>query len=269
MSKTKVETVHFTVEAEFINTHARRLWSEGEYRKAIDFLGTMRGITLDQINLIIIGKQKFEEIGETQTFRLVPDDWSPNLNMCHLGQYPDPANPSEMSAAEDKLAELRAEKQVNATITRMMNEAGDDRMAQLRVRDYLNSRQMGLTELEAADLIEKYQAAEEFNAKLEEGGKPEPSAVYENGIITPDGKFYRCEFSGHGLLAEKLGYKSRPPLAPDEVAVQDGCAVVSANLIARKLRVIGEKQTPEMHDTIREWFALTFDKNIPLYNLDS
>lgn len=100
----KTQTVHFTVDADFVTKFARDLRSEGEYDKAYNFLGTMSGINVVQMNRVIMGHARFEEIGNTQTFKFVKDDWKPDLNHCHLSQYPNPDVAEEMEDARESIA---------------------------------------------------------------------------------------------------------------------------------------------------------------------
>ncbi len=72
MSVLKYETLHFRVQDEFISKHARTLLREEEIDKAISFL---KCITDEDkyVSQVLFGKAKFEEIEDTQRFKLVPD----------------------------------------------------------------------------------------------------------------------------------------------------------------------------------------------------
>ena len=283
------KTVHFTIEADFIHGHARDLWKEGEYKKTREFLSTMIGVTDKQMNDVIIGKKKFVEYEDTQTFSLVKDNWKPNLAHCHLSQYPDPLSDIEMGKAEEKLDEWRFENEKSVLITRMVNRAEDDRQELQKIKNillrfdssgdkvtfftdcqsYLSGKYMDDTDRQTLE-IDKFMRGQEFNSFLENSdAMPKPEeAIYENGIITPDGKFYRCEFGGHNILAEKLGYVGEPPLEPDNVAVKDGCIVLSANLVLRKARYVKELKNEKQHTKFMQWFNLTFRSEIPFLHTE-
>ena len=258
------KTLHFTVDANFLTGHARDLWSEGEYHKAIDFLGTLNGMTLDQMHDLINGKVKFEEDGHTQTFRLVADNWMPNVNACHLCQYPNPEHGNEMNTSEEKLKEWEARKRFSKLLYEMQESVRDE-----DVRYFLSPKTPKPEDI-LSDDIKNFMEAEKFNAQLEESEtRPEPETdVFPNGIITPDGSFYRCEFAGHALLAKKMGYDGRDDLEPDSVAVIEGCAVVSVNLLVQKIRVLPDKKTKEQAETIRRWYAAGWSGKVKFVTLD-
>jgi len=73
MKQLRTGTVHFRVQDNFINTHARELLVEGDIENAISFLKT---ITEDEdiIAEVLFGRKKFVEIGNTQEFSLGYDN---------------------------------------------------------------------------------------------------------------------------------------------------------------------------------------------------
>jgi hypothetical protein len=268
----ETQTVHFTIDADFINEHARNLWSEGEYRKAKDFLSTLIGITEKQMNAI----------------SLVKDNWKPNLDRCHLSQYPNPDNPDEMKKAESKLKDLEFEKTKSSLISRMLDKAEENRQELQKIknilsrldasndtvefldncRDYLSGKYMDDTDRVLLEL-DKFIENQKFVTLLENSGeKPKPTKeIYENGIITPDGSFYRCEFAAHTILAEKLGYEGDPPFTPDDIAVKSGCIVLTANLLLRKARYKPELRGERQIEKFKQWFNLTFSSDIPFFHV--
>lgn len=259
--------VHFRVEADFITEHARNLWSEGEYQKAIDFLGTMNGISLNQIYDVIMGKSKFKEIDKSQIFTLAPDNWVPVVENCHLCQYPNPVNGKEMRAAEEKLKELEARKR----FSRLLREAEESaRVDYYKYSLFPTTRGAEKLFNTTQDDIDDFIAGEKFNSELEDSGKkPKPEIdVFPNGIITPDGAFYRCEFAGHAILAKALGYFGDDGAAPDEVAVKSGCMVLSANLAIRKKRSIEGMITDAQKETFRRWRIAGYYPETTYYETD-
>jgi len=288
MTKTVSKTVHFTVQDQFLTNHARNLWSEGEYRKAMDFLGTT-GVNVIQAHRIIAGHLKFEEVGKTQTFKLVKDSWKPNLSMCHHCQYPDPSNGEEMANAEAVLENDRAEKLWSVQLYKMLDEAGDNPKALRHIQNLALTRQLQKTYpmLRDEDYTETMQTIsalgasntvlEEFildtkindsvSADIEKKQKPFPSHVYETGIITPDGLFYRCGALGHINLAIALGYGSEDGgdpegLEPDVRAVKEGCVVLSANHAMKKIRAV--TINAEQKPVVEEWLSLVKYLTSPL-----
>jgi hypothetical protein len=68
------ETAHFSVSGEFITDHARTLWSEGAYTKAIDILECLMGSTHEQRMEILFGTKK---VVGNDDLAFVDDDWKP------------------------------------------------------------------------------------------------------------------------------------------------------------------------------------------------
>lgn len=73
MSGTKTGTLHFRVGADFINNQARTFLREGDLDRAISILKCLTENDT-HVSQVLFGKSKFEEIGDTQTFKLVPDN---------------------------------------------------------------------------------------------------------------------------------------------------------------------------------------------------
>lgn len=73
MSVTKTGTLHFRVGADFINNQARTFLREGEVDRAIDILKCLTENDT-HVSQVLFGKSKFEEIGDTQRFKIVPDN---------------------------------------------------------------------------------------------------------------------------------------------------------------------------------------------------
>lgn len=67
-------TAHFSVSGEFMTNHARALWLERRYAKALDVLGCLIGATRDQHEDILFGRARLEG---TNDLELVPDNWTP------------------------------------------------------------------------------------------------------------------------------------------------------------------------------------------------
>ncbi len=89
--------MNFTMSAEFATDHARNLWSEGQFRKAIDWV-YLFGLDVEQGYGLISGKYKLVETDKENNFDLEDDDWKPNLSMCHLCRYPDPTRMGDIDA---------------------------------------------------------------------------------------------------------------------------------------------------------------------------
>lgn len=289
-----VGKVHFTIKADFITGFARELWAEGEYQRALDFLGTLHGVTYVQKHRIIVGKLKFKEVGKTQRFKLVKDDWKPNLSHCHFRQYPNPDNGEEMEAARRVLLLDQTKKQYNRRISVLLDKADEDEKVLLHIQAFFLSfdfdndalepefeegfselekdvdalvrvshiRRTGYTENFA--MVDKFLKEQRINSAIEEATEnkiaPKPGAIYENGIVKPNGDFYRCGSMGHNLLAIALGYpadNSKSEFAALEAALADGCCAVTTNLKVRHIRKGKGGITKAQQKRLTEWLELT------------
>lgn len=68
------ETVHFSIEGEFITDRARALWGEGAFAKAFDLLSCCIGMSMDQQVEILEGRKKLTGWNDLD---FIDDDWSP------------------------------------------------------------------------------------------------------------------------------------------------------------------------------------------------
>lgn len=325
-TKTQKKTsriVHFTVSAEFIHEHARRLWSEGEYKKAHSFLGTLTGITERQRCSVIMGRFKFQEVGNSQTFIMTEDDWHPDLNMCHFGQYPDPADKQQMKDAEHVLLKDKVRKGYAMKLHVLLEKTEGIKTAERRLREFALDHSFEEDVLDADfaldwQTLEKdiaallrvagmsgYQfvrhasetyyegdfaaiggsiAEQNVNAfmqgtrmnyayeKMSENGvRPEPGDVYENGLIDKDGNFYRCGAQGHNLVAIALGYpsdNSNSEFAALQAALADGCLSVTCNLLIRHIRKGKGGVNDAQRKRLTEWYRLTEYSKAPFFQYD-
>ncbi len=286
------KVANFTVQDQFLTDHARNLWAEGEFRRAMDFLGTV-GVSIVQAHRIIMGKLKFKEVGNTQEFILVKDNWKPDKDHCHHCQYPDPSNGMEMAEAEAVLENDRAEKLWAVQLNKMLDETGDNpkalrhiqnlamtrqlqkRYPILRDEDYAETMQvvsaLGASDTILEDFILDTKINDTVSIDIENKQKPLPSSVYETGIVTPDGLFYCCGALGHINLAIALGYGSEDGgdpegLEPDVRAVKEGCVVLSANHMIKKIRAV--KINKDQKPVVEEWLRLVGYLNSKIYKTD-
>jgi hypothetical protein len=147
----KVSTVHFTVEDDFITKMARGFWAEGLYGHALNFLSSMHGISTRQMHDVIMGRKRFQEVDETQTFILVADNWQPELSSCHFGQYPDPANLVEMSLAEDALYRDARRKEFSRQLCILMDDIDENPRALRMLQKFMTDQSVGEAGFEVTD----------------------------------------------------------------------------------------------------------------------
>ena len=308
--KEKITSAHFKAEDRFITQFPRDLWSEGEYRKAMDLLESCN-VNFQQAYAIIRGELKFVEFENTQTFTLEPDDWKPNLSTCHFGQYPDPDNEEEMQAAKRVLLADTVKEDYSRKLSILMRKSEGIRSAEGRLREFFIDNDFEKDILEASfnlnwlilekDIdalvrvagmggfrhgqpisehyfpsnfensikqnVDTFLEQDAINADLDKQRKLKPSDVYENGIITEDGLFYRCGSMGHDKLATRLGYGELEEGHDNtELAMQDGCVVVSLSIASKRLRLPPKHipLTEKQEDTVQRWLQVVSYSLLPL-----
>lgn len=259
------KTVHFTIDPQWTTDFIRERWSEGEFFWVFEFLD---GCFVDSRSMqrdIIIGKSKFIPSDEPGSFFLADDNWSPNLSNCHLLQYPDPMKYGEMKAAYEKISSSLAEKKASQMLAEIEEERQDTRYSPGYSRAVERSKKTDVKD-PLDKFIQDTLINDEFAVMT---GKPKPSPIYENGIITPDGLFYRCGVMGHSMLSVSLGYSEleydEEGLDPSQKALKAGCILVSLTIAGKKVRRIDGTVTKQQKETLKQWVELVSYSHAPLF----
>lgn len=244
----EAKTVNFSVDPVWLTQFVRNLWSEGSYGLAMDTLDCLIGLPEDIKPGVIRGTYTL-----TKDFSWEEDDWSPNLEMCNFGQYPDPLKLWELAEKGAKLERdvERLQDMVVGLSKRLMQEGPGDGEFLADVernmtasvppealeRNEVETRTIldlpsgrvektvygnlddgyttkvgfaaGLTGKDIARFRDQVPSVEEYVAKqLELDIRPLPSVdanyVSDNGYVTPDGRYYPCEWLEHMWLASKI-----------------------------------------------------------------
>lgn len=264
------KTVHFTVDPAWATDFVRERWSEGEYLWCFEFLSGCGVDSKDIQRDIIMGKSKFINSDEPDSFFLADDNWTPVVNSCHLCQYPDPKNYREMKAAYEKLSDRLAEQKASVLLAKIEENKYNPRFlpGEPRYENYLTFKPKS-----SLDTVDGFIQDTRMNDKIAEAEyKPTPEPVYENGIITPDGSFYRCGVMGHNILSVSLGYAEleydEEGLDPSQKALKAGCILVSLTIVGKKVRRIDGTVTKEQRERLKEWIELISYSNAPLSQVD-
>lgn len=216
---------HFTITGEFLTRHARQLWAdENEPAKAVDLLlNGLVGIEMNQVMDILTGRSKLEG-DSTQGVDLVED--GATLSPC--GQpLPTLIEVLQRSKRETAHAQRRGrdliELEVNEGVT-MASPRG------LVVISKQTRDEVGKGEIEWEDVwanhvyrqlelppdgyvIEPKSTA--FIHDDEPEPEPPPPTFHSKitswtGWLSPDGKFYPCEWREHIYLADRINHHLNP-----------------------------------------------------------
>lgn len=268
--KTKKEVakkVHFTVDPQWATDFARERWSEGAYAWCYEFVLSCGVKDIKTIRDILWGKKKMVlwKEGVDNVFTLAPDNWKPSPKKSHLCQYPNPHSPSEMREAEEVIFKEKAKQSMSVWLSEIEEERTHLRMD----RNRIDAQQEKLNNI--LDIgLKRYMESDAVNDEVVKAEKIQPSDVYENGIITPDGKFYRCGSMGHNLVAIALGYaedNSQSETSGVADAIEKGCVTVTCNLALKMIRK-PKKVTKAQRATIAKWYALVSYSKLNLLQVD-
>jgi len=240
----KSESVTFTMSAEFATSHSRTLWSEMRYRAVYAFLWAF-GISIEQGEDIIRGKLKFVESDKPNEFLLAKDNWKPNLTTCRMGMYPDP-----YSSKDRSLMEIENEICTNYPRWKSMDKyAEEEKFSVSREQERSNFNL----------IIESYMKKAKQDEKVA-NSSPRPTNVSENGIISPDGDFYKCEYWQHDAISVALGFSDHRD------AMDNGYVIVGSS--ATKGSRIYIKDTKERFVSLPDEQLVTLKQWADLYDTD-
>lgn len=219
-------TLYFSIDFEWLTSHIRQLWSEGQFELALNALKDS-GCPEPHHHEVIRGKLKMVGINEGH---LEPDDWQPDLSICHQGTYQDP---DELAVMAQEGIRYKAkyfdmlEREYNTMSTEWGRTTSGSKLADLAciVRttfpqefiDTLSESQKYMWEQASRKtsshttlmpdmslILDNYIEQEK---RLERARTPERDDAYQSrhGWILPNGDFYPCEYWAHDWLADRLG----------------------------------------------------------------
>lgn len=228
--RTTAGTVSFKIKFEYLTTLARQGWGEGRYQWAMDILESS-GAPKESWADIIRGRSKMvTNLDESGS--LAEDDWSPNLNMCSHGEYPDPDRLFELA---ERAVHWKRElwKRLHLEYRELEHQhrerSGRDLFSIAhQVRSFPEEFIQSLPDAErnlwywaqGASLVEtipqdgilpKYalnpDAYIEHERELESRPTPDPMSPgeVETGWIDENGYVYSCGWNEHDWLAYRLG----------------------------------------------------------------
>lgn len=232
-------TVGFSISGEFITEHARNLWGERAFSKALDLLDCLIGITKEQQESILFGRSKLTGVNDVA---LEADQWTPPEHYCPSikdamkqgEQFPELERRREDAAwqyAYDNYRPTRGNKvEAQAFFKRLSSMVGDtkaqsicdDLMAEYAAQHQSECEAEGQT---SPVLSVAAMAHHAFKQRLEIAGFDSsalatPEAMINrgmditptldnkmeslNGWLLPDGSYYKCGAMEHVGLASVL-----------------------------------------------------------------
>jgi hypothetical protein len=180
--------LHFRIQGEWITEKCRNLWAEGEATKALNILvdgvhGMTEAIALE----ILCGRKKLS--GWDSKIRLVND----NAKVDDRG-IPLPKSVAHLFKKKDRQLQSAMEDH-QETVKKVLEQREEENAEAFRDAARPFSRSMR-------------RAAEERKAEEEKPFEPpQPTTawgMYRSGWLSPDGKFYGCEYTGHRSLVSDL-----------------------------------------------------------------
>lgn len=188
----KRETLHFSITGEFITRQARAFWDdERDPVRALRLLGDIDGLDLRQTFDILEGRSKF--IGDSSTGLQLVDD----------GEYEGPSLIEQFSLLAEKIKDLEDEiadrvQMKNGSVEIVASPTGPRAPA------------MWPPARPPTRTLEDERADEEREARamavLRKMHPPEDKITHHTGWLSPDGKFFKCEYGQHNSTAEIAGF---------------------------------------------------------------
>lgn len=226
--KSQTETVHFVVEGEFLTNLARQLWAdEGEPGKALNILtAAFPTMKRSDIFAIIVGEKKL--IGDSSKgCELVTDDATESSfgNSLSLEVV--------LSHFKEKLEDR--EDWIQMATGNTFKTASPEGLVAIPSRRRKAYRDGKITldgiPYKKIDtyIPESIRTLKSDPIPLDTVPDPKPKPKYTidylHGWLSPDGKFYSCEYMGHIRLADLLGF-DEPQLEKQQwIKIQSGDCV--------------------------------------------
>lgn len=238
------ETVCLSVAGEFITEHARNLWEERSFAKALDLLDCLIGITKEQQEEILFGRAQLIGVNNVE---LVTDEWTPPEHYCPSikdalkqgEQFPElerrredepwrygcenykkTRGSKELSAqffarlvsmvgdakAQEIVDEVRSECAAQHEADCEAEDRGISQQSIAKVGPFDMARHALKQRLEVAGFDSSALADPEAMMNRGFGKEPmlDPKMESVNGWLLPDGKYYGCGPMEHVGLASTL-----------------------------------------------------------------
>lgn len=255
MSQPERETVCFVIEGDWLTDLVRSLWAdEGEPEKALKILNTAFPTMQDSdIMAIMIGEKKL--IGDSSKgCDLVADGVTESKH----------GNPLSVASVISRFREKLEDRNdwIEMAVDRTTKIASPEGLVAIPTRR-LKAYKKGDITLEDIPYrkIKTFSITPEVRTPIEDElpepkprPYPKPSPVIDNihGWLSPEGKFYSCEYSGHIRLADELGFEEWRLEELQWIKITAGDCFAPEN----------GKPSQKQRDMIFDWFTKR-DKKLP------
>ncbi len=281
------KTVHFTVCPRFLTNHVRDLWAEGSFDKSLKTLhSAFPSMPLEMKHDIIRGKRKLVAVtGDPGAMNCVKDKWTPCLNRCSYGKYPDPEDIASLAECANRLLEEDHKNNVSYVMNLLISIKESEDALEIADLHHCVARMPKEAIAEAESIMRKlsapspmpmerfggYGSLEEMNmafafkqsiptveeviernrdrdARAEKGKpKPDRKLTAKMGWVLPDGKFYACLTPmEHIWLASQFGLT-------ESQAEQSGWIKISVDFIGKTFIHKFSDPTQKQINTVFDW----------------
>lgn len=210
--------LYFKVNFDGMNDLLRDNWGAGKFRWCYDFIASM-GLTKAQGEAVVRGKLRMTQDPDGVDGvdgMLVEDDYDPGRRNSYYLDPDDLPRLSEMGfKAEEEVPRLQ---DLAISMIKRLQREGSPNGVTIRDLDYL-LRTFPAEALERNDVylvagdsayadiglptLDEFIEAQ-LKLDTKELPKPDPDCESANGLITPDGKFYPCDWMEHSWLESAL-----------------------------------------------------------------